>query len=92
MLTEAPLLSVSRKTAEPSDHPVVLLVAQYKGPGSAQLVQRPVLLINNFLFIGEAQENTVFSTDYFFGFTFTQSKRNRLTLFTHTSEWGWHLK
>lgn len=83
MLTEAPLLSVSGETAELSDHPVVLLMAQYKGSGFAWLVQRPVLLINDLLFIGEAQDNAVFGTDYFFGFTFTRSKRNRFTLFAH---------
>lgn len=79
MPTEAPLLSVSAGTAEPSDHTVILLMAQNKGPGSASLVQRPVLLINDILFIGEAQDNTVCGTDYLFGFTST----GKFPLFTH---------
>jgi len=77
-----PLLSVSGETAEPSEHPVVLLMAQQKGPGSACLVQRPVLT-DDLLFLDEAQDNAVFGTDDFFVFSSTRSKRNRFNLLTH---------
>lgn len=90
MLTEAPVLSVSGKAAGSSEHSMVLPMAQNKDPGSVWLVERPVLLINDLLFFGEAQDNIVFATDNFFGFSSTRSKQNRFTLFTNG--WVWHPK